>query len=142
MALPGRLGCPGLCCPVAALNSATGSAGSRRRCFASMSLALPARGLGAVHAARRCPSSGPGWPPGTARRAARACCAGASRKAWACPAFTPVSCSVLSGPKRAVPSAVLLRLDHKGAGRQGEASDSDPLTVAEYVTHCPKIFVR
>ena len=29
-----------------------------------------------------------------------------------------------------------------GAGRQGEASDSDPLTVAEYVTHCPKILVR
>jgi putative effector of murein hydrolase len=29
-----------------------------------------------------------------------------------------------------------------GAGRQGEASDSDPVTVAEYVTHCPKIFVR
>ena len=28
------------------------------------------------------------------------------------------------------------------AGRQGEASDSDPLTVAEYVTHCPKISVR
>jgi hypothetical protein len=30
----------------------------------------------------------------------------------------------------------------QGAGRQDEASDSDPLTLAEYVTHCPKISVR
>jgi hypothetical protein len=29
-----------------------------------------------------------------------------------------------------------------GAGRQDEASDSDPLTLAEYVTHSPKISVR
>jgi hypothetical protein len=29
-----------------------------------------------------------------------------------------------------------------GAGCQGEASDSDPLTVAEYVTQSPKISVR
>ena len=29
-----------------------------------------------------------------------------------------------------------------GAGRQDEASDSDPVTLAEYVTHCPKISVR
>ena len=50
--------------------------------------------------------------------------------------------SVLSGPERTVPSASLLGLDHKGAGRQDEASDSDPLTLAEYVTHCPKIYVR
>jgi hypothetical protein len=50
--------------------------------------------------------------------------------------------SVLSGPARTAPSAGLLRLDHTGAGRQGEASDSDPLTLAEYVTHSPKISVR
>ena len=53
-----------------------------------------------------------------------------------------ISCSVLFGPKRTVPFGLLLGLDHKGAGRQDEASDSDPLTVAEYVTHCPKIVVR
>ena len=41
-----------------------------------------------------------------------------------------------------MPSASLPGLDHKGAGRQDEASDSDPLTLAEYVTHCPKISVR
>ncbi len=29
-----------------------------------------------------------------------------------------------------------------GAGRQGEASDSDPVTLAEYVRHCPNISVR
>ena len=58
------------------------------------------------------------------------------------PAFKSISCSVLSGPARTVPSAWLPRLDHKGAGRQDEASDSDPLTLAEYVTHCPKISVR
>ena len=28
------------------------------------------------------------------------------------------------------------------AGRQGGASVSDPLTLAEYVTQCPKMFVR
>jgi len=28
------------------------------------------------------------------------------------------------------------------AGGQDGASDSDPLTLAEYVTQCPKIFVR
>jgi hypothetical protein len=28
------------------------------------------------------------------------------------------------------------------AGRQDGVSDSDPRTLAEYVTHCPKIFVR
>jgi hypothetical protein len=45
-------------------------------------------------------------------------------------------------PEQTVLSASLLGLDHKGAGRQDEASDSDPLTLAEYVTHCPKISVR
>ena len=41
-------------------------------------------------------------------------------------------------------SAVVLAAGARshGAGRQGEASDSDPVTVAEYVTHCPKILVR
>ena len=29
-----------------------------------------------------------------------------------------------------------------GAGRQDEANNSDPLTLAEYVTQCPKISVR
>jgi hypothetical protein len=28
------------------------------------------------------------------------------------------------------------------AGRQDGVSDNDPRTLAEYVTHCPKIFVR
>jgi hypothetical protein len=28
------------------------------------------------------------------------------------------------------------------AGRQDGVSDSDPRTLAEYVRHCPKIFVR
>jgi hypothetical protein len=45
-------------------------------------------------------------------------------------------------PERTVPRASPPGLDHKGAGCQGEASDSDPLTFAEYVTHCPKISVR
>jgi hypothetical protein len=39
-------------------------------------------------------------------------------------------------------SGLAAGLDHTGAGRQGEASDSDPLTLAEYVTQCPKISVR
>ena len=69
----------------------------------------------AVHPARRCPASAPGWPLGTApaRRAARAYRASASRSAWACSAFKPISYSVLSSPERTVPSASLLRLDHK-----------------------------
>ena len=70
-----------------------------------------------VYPARRCPASVPGWPPGTApaRRAARTSRASASRSAWACSAVKSISYSVLSSPKRTVPSpsAPLLRLDHK-----------------------------
>jgi len=59
----------------------------------------------------------------------------------ACPAFNPVSCSVLCRPGRTVlsPSASLLRGDREG---QDGVSDSDPRTLAEYVRHCPKIVVR
>jgi hypothetical protein len=34
------------------------------------------------------------------------------------------------------------RISRGSAGRQDGASDSDPLTLAEYVTQCPKTFVR
>jgi hypothetical protein len=128
---------------VAALNSATSSAGSRPPVLHIDVLRLPHSRtsvpstalvgvLVPARASRRAPP----------RRAAHAYRASASRSARAFPAFKSISCSVLSGLKRTVPSASPPGAGSHGAGRQGEASDSDPLTVAEYVTHCPKIFVR
>jgi len=63
----------------------------------------------------------------------------------ACPAFNPMSRLVLFSPERTVSSrsVSLLREDREGqrVGQDG-VSDSDPRTLAEYVRHCPKIFVR
>lgn len=57
----------GSCCPVAALNLTTSSAGTRRRSFVLMPCALaPLADLGGVQPGRRCPAAAPGWLPGTA----------------------------------------------------------------------------
>jgi hypothetical protein len=89
----------------------------------------------------------PGWPPGTvlARRAARTYRAIASRSARGMPG---VQAGFLLGALRpeadgAVTFGVAADARSRGsAGCQDGVSDSDPRTLAEYVTHCPKIFVR
>ena len=109
------------------------SAGASPRCPAPCPLA----DFGAVHRARRCPASAPGWP-GTApscRAPAHPEAPGHTRRSRR----SDAPCSPAGAD-----SAVVLAAGARshGAGRQGEASDSDPVTVAEYVTHCPKILVR
>ena len=88
----------------------------------------------------------PGPAAGTAlaRRAARTYRASASRSAWSCPAFKSITCSVPSSPKVTVPSpsASLLMRYRKDQRVVRMVNDSDPRTLAEYVTQCPKIFVR
>ena len=141
-----RRTCPGPCCPVAALNSTTGSAVTWPRCFALMPCVFAARGLQCRLPARRCPASAPGWPPGTAlaRRAARTYRASASRSAWhdRRSSRSPAQCSPARSGAVPSPSALLLMRCRKGQRVVRMVSDSDPRTLAEYVMHCPKIFVR
>jgi len=97
-----------------------------------------------------CPLAGVLRPPGLAagHRPGLSCRAHVPRQRipqrLACPALESITCSMLSSPKRAVPSpsASLLMRCRKGQRVVRMVSDSDPRTLAEYVMHCPKIFVR
>ena len=58
--------------------------------------------------------------------------------------FRSPATSAPTTPLSPLPSGLLAwpRLSRGSAGRQDGASDSDPRTLAEYVTQCPKTFVR
>jgi hypothetical protein len=79
----------------------------------------PLADFSAVHRARRCPASAPGWPPGTAP--APSCRTRMPRQRiperQGIPGIQVDLVLSALRPARTVPSASLPRLDHKGAGR-------------------------
>jgi hypothetical protein len=119
--------------------------GHRPRHPASMPASVPVADFSAV-----CPLAGVLHPPGLAaghhpaHRAARTYRAGTS----ATPGHArrssrfPAQCSPAEADGTVTSGVAAEAISQGSAGRQDGVSDSDPRTLAEYVTHCPKIVVR